>query len=356
MKTKTLKVRVKDKHAPELRRQARIVNDIWNYINGDISSRWIIERHVWLSAFDIQKYTVGSSKDLGIHSHTINEIAKEYVIRRNQFKKAKLKFRPNGGSRKSLGWVPFTAQSISWKNGQVYFFGKYYNVWDSYGLSKYKFRAGSFNEDARGRWYFNVTVSYEPEKSKGTGSVGIDLGCKDSVTTSDGKKMTGRWYRELEEKLKIAQRANKKGRVRAISAKVKNRRKDKIHKLTTELVNENAAIFIGNVSSKKLIQTKMAKSVLDAGWGMTKSILEYKCDHADVVFEVVDEAFTSQVCSSCGCIPSNSPKGMDGLGIREWQCNDCGEIHNRDINAAKNILAVGHGRLAGGNEHGCSNV
>ena len=81
---------------------------------------------------------------------------------------------------------------------------------------------------------------------------------------------------------------------------------------------------------------------------MLKTMLEYKSEHAGVVFEVVNEAYTSQTCSSCGCLPSERPKGIAGLGIREWQCGECGVHHDRDINAALNILAVGHDRLAVG--------
>ena len=111
-------------------------------------------------------------------------------------------------------------------------------------------------------------------------------------------------------------------------------------------MNENGAIFIGDV--KQLAQTKMAKSVLDAGWFMLKTMLEYKCAGAGVVFEELDEKYTTQTCSLCGDKPPMRPRGIAGLGIREWTCGSCGEHHDRDINAAKNILALGHQRLAGG--------
>ena len=125
-------------------------------------------------------------------------------------------------------------------------------------------RAGSFSEDSRGRWYFNVVVAVEVEVIPGQGasSVGIDLGLKECATTSDGDKLQGRWFRELEPQLAIAQRARKKKRVKAIHAKIANRRKDAIHKFTTNLVKNNAAIFVGDVVSAKLVKTKMAKSTL----------------------------------------------------------------------------------------------
>ena len=146
--------------------------------------------------------------------------------------------------------------------------------------------------------------------------------------------------------LGLAQRAKNKSRIKAIHAKIKHRRADALHKYSRKLVNTNAAIFVGNVSSLKLVRTKMAKSVLDASWATLKTMLEYKSAHAGIVFEEVNEAYTTQTCSSCKAISANSPKGRAGLGIREWTC-ECGVTHNRDVNAAKCILAVGLDRLVG---------
>ena len=219
---------------------------------------------------------------------------------------------------------------------------------DSYGLSRFELRAGSFSEDSRGRWYFNVAVEVEVLPGQGASAVGIDLGLKECATTSDGDKLQGRWFRELEPQLAAAQRARKKKRVKAIHAKIANRRKDAIHKFTTHLVKNNAAIFVGDVASAKLVKTKMAKSTLDAGWSTLKTMLEYKSHQAGIVFEVVSESYSTQTCSCCGAIPASSPKGRAGLRIREWTCSDCGAEHDRDVNAARNILAAGHRRLAEG--------
>jgi len=331
---KTLKVRVKDKHCAQLRHMAKAVNFCWNYIN-DLSHRSIKERKKFLSAYAIHTYTTGASKELGLHSQTPQCIAKEYVTRRRQFKRSRLNWRKSGGTRRSLGWVPINTGAAKWKNGQIYHNGHYYKVWDSYGLSDYRFKSASFNEDARGRWYF-------------TGLVGIDLGCKDAVTCSDRTKYTGRLYRQHEKALTTAQRARKKQRVKAIHAKIKNTRNDDLQKLSTRLVRQNGAIFVGNISSTGLAKTKMAKSVLDAGWGLFKTMLEYKCAHAGVVFEVVNEAYTTQTCSRCRIIPDSSPKGRADLGIRQWTCSGCGAIHERDFNASDNIAEAGRCLLAGG--------
>ncbi len=107
---------MKDKHAPLLRQMACSVNLVWNYLN-ELSHRSIRERGVFLSAFDLQRYTNGCARELGLHSHTVQEIGKEYVTRRKQFKKARLNWRKSGGVRRSLGWIPFKSGAASWKHG-----------------------------------------------------------------------------------------------------------------------------------------------------------------------------------------------------------------------------------------------
>jgi IS605 OrfB family transposase len=225
-----------------------------------------------------------------------------------------------------------------------------YDVWLSRELPKgARIGAGSFNQDAKGNWYINCPVEVAGVKSAGTASVGIDLGLKSFAVMSDGETIEAqRFYRDLEPALAVAQRANNKRRAKAIYAKIKNRRKDHLHKLSTRLVRENWAIFVGNVNASGLAKTKMAKSVLDAGWSSFRAMLEYKSHQAQVLFAEVNEAFTTQACSCCGVIPASSPKGRAGLGIREWTCVDCGTVHDRDKNAARNILERGHALLAGG--------
>ena len=175
----------------------------------------------------------------------------------------------------------------------------------------------------------------------------MDLGVKTAVTTSDGQKLEGHWYRDQEEALARAQRAKKKDRVRAIHAKIANQRKDALHKFSHAMVSQYGAIFVGNISSQWMLKTSSAKGTLDASWSRLKIMLEYKSQQAGVIFEVVNEAYTTQTCSCCGNIPSSSPKGRAGLRVREWTCSTCGAHHDRDVNAAVNILAAGHRRLAG---------
>lgn len=114
------------------------------------------------------------------------------------------------------------------------------------------------------------------------------------------------------------------------------------------MVKNYGVIVVGYVASAKLVKIKMAKSTLDAGWASLKTMLEYKSQQAGVVFEVVNESYITQTCSCCGVIPASSTKGRAGLRIREWTCSDCSAVHDRDVNAARNILAAGLRRLAEG--------
>ena len=111
-------------------------------------------------------------------------------------------------------------------------------------------------------------------------------------------------------------------------------------------MRDNAAIFVGDVSSVKLVKTRMAKSTLDAGWALFKAMLDYKSRQAGIVFEEVNEAYSTQTCSGCGLL--GGPKGLEGLGIRRWQGGECGVEHDRDINAARNIARRGLASLQAG--------
>jgi IS605 OrfB family transposase len=348
-KIKVLRLRLKDKHAKFLRDLASEVNFVWNYCNELQITMFNRERR-FLSGYDFAKFTRGATKEgLRLHSQTVQAIAEDYATRRRQFKKVRLSWRKSTGSRRSLGWIPFKRVAIQVAHGQIKFAGQWLSLWDSYGLAAYPIRAGNVCEDARGRWYLNACVavpSAEP-RSSARRDVGIDLGLQDLVATSDGEKLSApQFYRGLEPKLAMAQRAGKKDRVRAIHAKIANRRKDSLHQFSTRLVRAYDTIFVGNVNASALAKTPHAKSVLDASWSAFRTMLRYKCDFAGATFAEVNESFSTQTCSACDA--RSGPKGIAGLGIRVWKCSKCGAVHDRNVNAAKNILAAGRRRLAEG--------
>lgn len=212
-----------------------------------------------------------------------------------------------------------------------------------------KFGAGSFNADAKGRWYINVPVEVACADLDLSNAVGIDLGLKTLATLSTGAKIEmPRFYRESERSLATALRARKTKRARAINAKARNRRKDFLHKASAALAQEYGTIIIGDVSPSKLAKTTMAKSIYDAGWAGFKQMLSYKAMRHGGRFVEVSEAYSSQVCSACGSMPASRPRGIADLGIRAWTCDDCGTLHDRDVNGAKNILRVGLDTLVAG--------
>jgi IS605 OrfB family transposase len=343
----TLKFRLRDVHASELTRQARAVNFVWNYCN-ETQQKAARAQRKWLTAVDLQKLTAGSSKDLNLHAHTIQKICQQYERSRQQHRKAWLRFR----GRKSLGWVPFNQGHVTIvENGKLKFRGKVYETMHWRELPEGTvILAGSFNQDRKGHWYANMPVDvpefFGPRMSN---IVGIDLGLKDLATLSTGEKIAApQHYRRLEAALGSAQRANKKRLARSIAAKIANQRNDHLHKASARIALAHGIIAVGNVSSSKLARTKMAKSVLDAGWSTLRNQLSYKAMRHGGMYIEVNEAYTSQTCSACGEKPEGRPKGIAGLEIREWECGGCGASHDRDVNAALNIAARGLASLAEG--------
>ncbi len=334
----TYKFRLKDKHTKELNRQARQVNFVWNYCN-DLQQRTVRAHRKWLTGYDLINMTSGSCKDLDLHSNTIHQICLQYDQSRRSHKKAWLKFR----SRKSLGWIPFNTKNVRFKNDVFVFRKINYEPMHIRDMPKRSIiKAGSFNQDSKGHWYINVTLDFSEDHFHKAleSSIGIDLGLKDLATLSSGEKIENkRFYRTREHKLAKSQRARKKKQTQNIHLKIKNQRNDFLHKTSSKLVLENDLIVVGNVSSSKLARTRMAKSVSDVSWYNFKQMLSYKAiRHGGTMIEV-NESYTTQTCSDCNSI--SGPKGIADLGIREWTCAACGSIHDRDTNAAKNILRIG---------------
>lgn len=341
---KTLQVKVRPDSWEWLGHAAKEVNLVWNHVNELCAkaARPYYGPGKWLSGYDVGKLLAGASKELDyLPAHTLASIALEHAQRRSQFKRTRLSWRRGGGARKSLGWVPFRRGQVRFKNGAIVFAGRRFRVFDSYGLASYDFRAGSFSQNALGEWFFNVAVETRVDATDlPANAVGIDLGLKEIATTSDGQVLTaGRWYRDSESKIAQAQRRGHKRHAKRLMRSAANRRKDALHKFSTAMVKDYGAIYVGDVSSTKLAKTRMAKSVLDSGWGMLKTMLQYKGHQAGRIVEVVDERFTTQACSHCGAL--TGPKGRTGLVVRGWTCSECETEHSRDVNAARNILARG---------------
>lgn len=343
----TLKLRLRDKHAPALRRQARGVNVVFNFCN-ETQRKAAQARRRWLSVYDLMKLTAGAGRELDLHAHTIQRVCRAYDEGRKAQKKPWLRWR----GRKSLGWVPFNTGHVVFDGEAFVFRGVRYEAMHLRNLLRpgMRFGAGSFNADARGRWYVNLPVQVENAEPKPANAVGIDLGLKTFATLSTGDRIEmPRFYRASEQALGKAQRSRKTKRARAIHAKARNRRRDFLHKASTAVCAEYGTIVVGDVSPSRLARTTMAKSVYDAGWTGFREQLRYKSMRNGRRYLEVPEAMSSQTCSTCGSRDAPSrPRGIAGLGQRSWRCDDCGTPHDRDHNAALNILRVGLDTLAAG--------
>jgi putative transposase len=216
------------------------------------------------------------------------------------------------------------------------------------------------SKDAAGRWHVSILVECAPRPMPPAAAavVGIDAGITSLVTLSTGEKIPnlGR-ERNDGEHLAVAQRrlartqkgsANRaKARVRVarIHARITDRRRDHLHKLTTRLVRENQAVVIEDLNVAGMLRNhSLARAISDAAWSQLRSMLEYKCDWYGRDLIVINRWHpSSKTSSACGHLLASVP-----LSVWEWTCPGCGAIHDRDVNAAVNIRAAGLAVLACG--------
>lgn len=145
--------------------------------------------------------------------------------------------------------------------------------------------------------------------------------------------------RKLARKQKGSKNREKARRkVARVHARIADRRRDFLHKLTTRIVRENQAVIIEDLSVRNMLQNhSLARGISDTAWRDLRSMLEYKCDWYGRDLVVIDRWYpSSKTCSTCECLATSMP-----LNVREWDCAHCGTRHDRDVNAAKNILAAG---------------
>ena len=199
-------------------------------------------------------------------------------------------------------------------------------------------------------------VDMEPLPSTGA-VVGIDMGLKALAITSDGveypnhkhlsksQKELTKLQRKLSRKTKGSNRWDKaKQKVARLYERITNQRKDTLHKLSTKLIRENDIICIENLAVKNMVKNhNLARAIADASWGEFRRQLTYKAKWYGRKLVVIDRFYpSSQICSACGA----KWPGTKDLSVREWTCPKCSTVHDRDVNAAKNILAEGLRMLA----------
>lgn len=351
---RTLRLKVRPDGYAWLNRAAVEINQVWNWANetSEKAASPFAGPKRFLTGFDLVYMTKGASACFSnIGANSIQRVCCEFAAKRKEARRIRLRWRTSTGSRRSLGWIPFRGQDLRRRGTALRYAGKAIRVYERELLDGVSFRDGCFAQDAVGDWWLclpvAVTAANDPAPRE---LVGVDLGLKDTATTSDGERLdAGTFYRGIESKIAQAQRRGHKRLAKRLHRKAARQRRDALHKFSRKLVNQYQNIVVGDVSSARLAKTRMAKAVLDSGWGMLKTMLQYKGQQAGRTVQIVNERNTTRTCSACGAI--TGPAGLSGLRVREWQC-ECGASHDRDVNAARNIAILGSRQLTSvcGNE------
>lgn len=208
------------------------------------------------------------------------------------------------------------------------------------------------SRDAADRWFVSILVETSVEQHAPTDTaVGVDAGITSLATLSTGEKITNPQHekrdrarlakaqRELARKQKGSNNRDKARRkVARVHARITDRRRDHLHKVTTRLVRENQTVVIEDLNVRGMLANgKLARAISDASWSEFRTMLEYKAAWYGREVIAVDRWFpSSKMCSTCGRLAKSMP-----LNVRSWTCSGCETTHDRDVNAAKNILAAG---------------
>ncbi|MEZ0537349.1 IS200/IS605 family element RNA-guided endonuclease TnpB [Caldicellulosiruptoraceae bacterium PP1] len=215
-----------------------------------------------------------------------------------------------------------------------------------------KIKSATITKTPTGKYYASILVETEVEKLPNTDKkIGIDLGLKDFLALSDGTKIENpKWLRKTEKRIKKVQRdlsRKQKGsknyektrlKLAKLHEKILNQRKDFLHKVSSRVINEKQVIVLEDLKVKNMRQNKhLAKAISEVSWAEFRRMLEYKANlYGRNIIIAPQKYASSQKCSECGY------KNVDvkNLALREWKCPNCGAIHDRDVNAAKNLLKL----------------
>lgn len=278
---------------------------------------------------------------------------------------------------KSIGFPKFKSKknpvqsyTTNNQNGTVNIVGKYIKIPKLKSLIKIKLhreikgiiKSATISQVASGKYYVSILCETEIHKfPKSNSNIGIDLGLKDIMILSNGKKINNKKFsKKLEGKLRKEQRKlskkqevakkekrdlkdcknyqKQKIKLAKIHEKIMNSRNDFLNKLSIEIIKNHDVICIEDLNTNGLLQNhKLAKSIADVSWYKLITKLKYKAKWYGKEIIQIDRWYpSSQICSVCG-----ENTGKKSLSIREWTCHFCNTIHDRDVNAAKNILAEG---------------
>ena len=314
-----------------------MLTGVWNFSVRKIEQD--AKDGIYYTALGFQNLLADHGKKIGIPSHTVQGIlAQAHTAWSRCFKKIggkpKLK-----GLRNKLNSIPFPDPIRSLDGNHVKLPGTGLLRFHKQDIPEGKIKCGRVVKRASG-WYLCLFIDAErkPIVSTADGIIGIDPGFKDLIVTSDGEKIPH--PKELQaslERLGQAQRGINRKQVARLHERIKNQRKDRNHKLSLRLVQENTLIVFSKDNIKGIAK-KFGKSVASSGHAQLRSMLEYKSRAGGTQYIEVASCNSTRTCSSCGSL--SGPRGWSGMAVRQWRCG-CGAGHDRDINASINTLLLG---------------
>lgn len=335
----TLKLRLTNKQEALLTGWLSNLTGVWNWCIRKIEADG--RDGVWYSAFDLQNLLAGHSEKLRIPAHTLQGMltqAYQAWVRcfRRQGGRPHLK-----GQRNKLNSIPFPDPLRPPKDGRIGVPGIGKIRFHKQQLPDAKIKCGRIVKRASG-WYLCLWLDCDhhfPVKET-TEAVGIDPGFSTLLTLSNGEKIDNpRELHKGSERLAQAQRGKRTKLVARLHERQANRRQDRNHKISRKLV-ENYGTICYSADNFSGMAKRFGKSVSGAGLGQLIGHLTYKCRTGGRTLIPVNSQFTTMTCSACGA--RSGPTGLDGLAVRNWECA-CGAQHDRDQNAAINILNTGAG-------------
>jgi putative transposase len=349
-----------DEQAAELSRTFGCVRKVYNLALAARTEAWTRQERVNYNATSAMLTAWKRTEDLSFLNE-VSSVPLQQCLRHLQgaftnFFGKRAKYPRFKSKKKSRRSAEYTTSGFRFRDGRLTLAkmrGPLDIVWSRPLPEGAKPSTVTVSQDAAGRWFVSMLCedpSVKPLPATGN-AVGVDVGLDHLLTLSTGEKIANpRHERTDRARLALAQRrmakkamgsanrAKARRKVARIHARIADRRRDGLHKLTTRLVRENQTIVIEDLTVRNMVRNRsLARAISDAAWAEFRSLLEYKAAWYGREVIAVDRWFpSSRLCSTCGALQEKMP-----LHIRTWTCDSCGTTHDRDVNAAKNLLAAG---------------